>query len=880
MEVITTHVNADFDAFGSMVAAKKLYPNAVLAFAGSQEKSLRDFFLKSALYAFNLKKLKNIDLKKVKRIILVDIRQKNRIGKFSRIVNKQGIDLHIYDHHSPSVDDLHGSVEEVKEVGSTVTILCQALKKKKIDISPDEATVMMLGIYEDTGNLTFSSTRKEDYLAAAYLLSKGADLNVVSDILTKEFTAEQIALLNELVESASTFTVNGIDVVLAKVSSSAYISDFSVLVHRLRDMENIDVLFALARMEDRVYLVARSRIKEIDVGEIAREFGGGGHSTAASASIKDLTIIQVEEKLRSALRNKMSPPRTARDFMSFPVKTINAIESLDKAGQILTRYNINVLPVLKRGRLVGLISRQVIEKASHHGLKDLPAEEYMIREFSVVDPETPWSVIQKIIIENNQRFLPVTEKRKLVGGITRTDLLRVLHVDLVEEPHYLFEQGVTSSRRQKRIMTHQMKEQLTRGMVGILKNLGVVAEKMGVNAYVVGGFARDIFLRRENLDIDVVIEGDGIEFAKKVASKNKGRVRVHRKFGTAVITFPDGFKVDVASARLEYYDSPAALPQVEMSSIKLDLYRRDFTINTLAIRLNPSFFGELIDFFGARKDIKEKTIRVIHNLSFVEDPTRILRAIRFEKRFGFRIGKLTLSLIENAVKMNFLDRLDGRRLLTELILMLQEEDAISNIKRMHELNILPFIHPGISFDDTTGVLMGNISEVINWHELSFLEETCERWKVYFFGLINGLKKNEVLSLCTHLSMNEKEQKEVVRNREYVKKALVNIAGQHRLSNSKLYHLLKPLSVESLLFLMAKVTRKDTKKAVSTFLTQLKHTRIKTTGEDLKKLGLSPGKLYKSIMDKLLEAKLDGKTRGKREEIAFVKEKFLKGSHVD
>ena len=203
--------------------------------------------------------------------------------------------------------------------------------------------------------------------------------------------------------------------------------------------------------------MARSRIKEIDVGEIAREFGGGGHSTAASAAIKDLTIIQVEEKLRSALRNKMSPPRTARDFMSFPVKTINAVESLDQAGQILTRYNINVLPVLKRGRLVGLLSRQVIEKASYHGLKDLPAEEYMIREFSVVDPETPWSVIQEIIIENNQRFLPVTEKRKLVGGITRTDLLRVLHVDLVEEPHYLFEQGVSSSRRQKRVMSQQMK---------------------------------------------------------------------------------------------------------------------------------------------------------------------------------------------------------------------------------------------------------------------------------------------------------------------------------------------------------------------------------------------------------------------------------------
>ena len=874
MEVITTHVNADFDAFASMMAAKKLYPDAILAFAGSQEKSLRDFFLSSAFYAFKWEKLKDIDLKKVKRLILVDIRQRNRIGKFSMIAGKSGIDLHIYDHHPPSKEDLHGSVEVVKEVGATVTILCQMLKKKKIPISPDEATIMMLGIYEDTGNLTFSSTHKDDYLAAAYLLSKGADLNLISDILIKEFTAEQITILNELVESATAYAINGMDVVLAKVSSDTYISDFAVLVHKFREMENIDVLFVLARMEDRVYLVARSRKREVDVGEVAKEFGGGGHSSAASAAIKDLTLIQVEEQLKSILHNKIYPPRVARDFMSSPLKTVDADEALSEAGQIMTRYNVNVLPVIKRGRLVGLISRQVIEKASHHGLKDLPVEEYMIREFSVVGPETLWSSIQKIIIESNQRFLPVTEKRKLVGGITRTDLLRVLHTDLAEEPHYLFEQGASASLRQKKVMTRQMEEQLPKDIMHILRDLGVVAEKMGVNAYIVGGFARDVLLRRENLDIDVVIEGDGIEFARKVASKHNGRVRIHKTFGTAVITFTDGFKIDVASARLEYYEYPAALPQVEMSSIKLDLYRRDFTINTLAIRLNPSFFGELIDFFGARKDIKEKTIRVIHNLSFVEDPTRILRAIRFEQRFGFRIGKLTLSLIDNAVRLNFLDRLDGRRLFSELILMLQGDEAILNVKRLNEFDILRFIHPKISFDSSAKVLLGNIGEVISWYELSFLEEKYERWKIYFLALIENLQESEILSLCKNLSMSEKEKKELLRSRDHARNALVKMAKQRSLKNSELYHLLSPLTTECLLYLMAKVTRNEAKKSFSKFLTKLKHTKIKTTGEDLKKLGLLPGKLYKRILDNLLNARLDGKVQNKRDEIAFVKKNFL------
>jgi tRNA nucleotidyltransferase (CCA-adding enzyme) len=276
MEVITTHVNADFDSVASMLAAKKLYPHAVLAFPGSQEKGLRDFFLQSTIYVLQTERIKKIDFTKVTRLILVDIRQKDRIGKFKEILQKPGLDIHIYDHHPASENDISGSVEVIKEVGATTTILCQILKEQNIEITSDEATVLMMGIYEDTGSLTFSSTTEEDFLAAAFLLKKGANLNIVSDMVTKELTAEQISLLYELVHTATVHTINGIDVVIAKASSDKYISDFAILVHKLRDMENINVVFALAEMHDRIYLVARSRLNEVDVSKIAGEFGGGG----------------------------------------------------------------------------------------------------------------------------------------------------------------------------------------------------------------------------------------------------------------------------------------------------------------------------------------------------------------------------------------------------------------------------------------------------------------------------------------------------------------------------------------------------------------------------------------------------------------------------
>jgi tRNA nucleotidyltransferase (CCA-adding enzyme) len=289
MDVITTHINADFDSLASMLAAKKLYPDGVLVFPGSQERSLRDFFIHSTLYSFEVERIKNIDLREVKRLILVDTRQISRIGKFSAALSMPGLEIHIYDHHPSSSEDLPGSLEVISEVGATVTLLLEILQKKGIEITPDEATVMMLGIYEDTGNLTFPSTREEDFQAAGYLVRKGANLNILSNVITKELTAEQIFLLNDLIQSATRYSFHGIDVVIAEASVDRYIGDIAVLVHKLKDMENLDVLFVLVRMEDRIYLIGRSRLEEVSVSEIVGEFGGGGHPTAASATVKGLT---------------------------------------------------------------------------------------------------------------------------------------------------------------------------------------------------------------------------------------------------------------------------------------------------------------------------------------------------------------------------------------------------------------------------------------------------------------------------------------------------------------------------------------------------------------------------------------------------------------
>jgi tRNA nucleotidyltransferase (CCA-adding enzyme) len=786
LTVITTHINADFDAFASMLAAKKLYPDALVVFPGSQERNLRDFFVKSMVYMYNIVKIKDIELKAVDRLVLVDTRQASRIGKFAGIVNSPGLEIHIYDHHPSMPDDLSGTLEVTEMTGATVTIMTKILREKKIVISPEEATIMALGLYEDTGSFTFSSTTGDDYLAAAYLLSQGANLNVVSNMITREMTPEQVGLLNEMIQSASHHTMNGVDVVIARVSSETYVADFALLVHKLRDMENMDVIIALANMENRVYMVARSRLKDVDVGEIAMAFGGGGHPSAASATIKGQTLIQVEEKLFGVLNQLISPRQSARDLMSSPVIHVEPLVTLREANELLTRYNVNVLIVLESNELVGIISRQVIEKSLHHKLDQLPVREYMTTEISSVGPEATLWEIQGKIIGDKQRLLPVTENGRVIGVITRTDLLNILVSDPVRVPEFVIDSTQDESHVRKKKVTNLLKERLPGQIIKLLTTVGEVADSLGFNAYAVGGFVRDIFLFQENLDVDVVIEGDGIEFAKALAASLHGRVRAHEKFRTAVVILPDGQKIDVATARLEYYKSPGALPTVEMGSIKLDLYRRDFSINTLAIKLNPERFGTLIDFFAGQRDLKRKVIRVLHNLSFVEDPTRVFRAIRFEQRFGFKIAKLTSGLINNAVRMDFFKELSGRRLLAELRQILGEDKPVKALRRLNDYKLLKVIHPKIVYNSTLDNLLNAVDKVLNWHNLLFLEDPCRKWMVYLLALMKPFKQGVAEDLCSRLELTGRFRKVFVDEKTKADLCLKWMQSQKGFQNSVLY----------------------------------------------------------------------------------------------
>jgi tRNA nucleotidyltransferase (CCA-adding enzyme) len=396
-----------------------------------------------------------------------------------------------------------------------------------------------------------------------------------------------------------------------------------------------------------------------------------------------------------------------------------------------------------------------------------------------------------------------------------------------------------------------------------------------MKAYVVGGFVRDLVMRNHNLDVDIVIEGDGIAFADALSQEYPCRVRPHHKFGTAVLVFPDDYKIDVATARVEYYREPAALPTVEYSSLKLDLYRRDFTINTLAVRLNPGVFGEMIDFFGAQRDIKERVLRILHSLSFIEDPSRILRAMRFERRFGFAIGRHTQNLIRNAVRLDLIARLPKPRLCSELELILKEEEPIGILKRLATFGIGPSLHPKITLDKDQIALLEDTSEILVWFSLLFLEEKVERWSVLFLSLLNPLSPEEAKQFADDLGVGRKLRDRVRFVKDEASGITHRLLSARVLSRKFIYDCLNPLPNEVILYLMAKARNSDIKRYISLYFTQLKYVRPFLTGKDLKELGYPPGPLYKQVQDELLERKFVGELRTKADEMSFVLMRFPK-----
>jgi len=684
MDIIVTHINADFDAAASMIAAAKLYPGAHLGLSGSLNRNVREFFT-LYLRQVRLLRAREIELARITRLIVVDTQDISRLGRFSEVASRPSVEKIFFDHH-PIPRGARGDASEkrfTRKLGSTVTLLARELLKRKMPISPIEATLFCTAIYEDTGCLLFGSTTPTDVRTVFDLTRFGADLSIISMFVGRGLNHEQRILLEQLMKSMKVYRLQGFEVGLGLASCRTYLEDLDAVVAKLREIQDLGILFVAVGMGRHTYLIGRSRFSEVPAGDVLAELGGGGHPYAASAVLHNVPPQAAGARLLDVLKKRIRPQSTAAQIMTSPVKTVSATAAIADARMIMSGFGYGSLPVMDGTRLVGIATRADMEKAVRHGLGHARVTGYMTRDPYVISPDTPLLDIHQLMIERNVSSLPVVEKDAMVGIVTAQDVLRCLHRSLNQE-----RRPQRTGRPAGPVHCRTLLEQsLSADRFRLLCQVGEVGDELGLKSYLIGGTVRDVLLSRRNMDLDIVVEQDAHLLARTIHERFGGRIQLYERYRTATLSI-QGIRLDLATTRREFYEFPAAPPQVDTQNVRLDLFRRDFTINAMALSLSRGNLGDLFDYYGGYRDLLERKVRVLHNLSFVEDPTRIFRAVRFSGRLRFDLEPRTSALMSEALTTGMLDKLGREVVFSELSNCLKERDACRVVTLLMRFEVL------------------------------------------------------------------------------------------------------------------------------------------------------------------------------------------------
>jgi len=405
----------------------------------------------------------------------------------------------------------------------------------------------------------------------------------------------------------------------------------------------------------------------------------------------------------------------------------------------------------------------------------------------------------------------------------------------------------------------------------VLSDAGRIADEIGYNIYVVGGFVRDLIIGVENLDIDLVVEGDGICFAKKFSEKYSAKLETYERFRTALVTMENGLSIDIVTARKEKYPHPAALPEVSEGTVRDDLFRRDFTINSMAIKLNSNDWGKVIDFFEGEKDLSKGIIRILHDLSFIDDPTRIIRAVRFEARYGFHMEEKTESLAVKAIESGIFDALSRERIGFEFDILLREKNFAEILKRMLNLGILEKIYPEIDLTDVLMDILASLDKKISLLQKNLkFNENIDKILLYILILHYNMNSEKACSSASRMRLNKSFKHEILSFINIRDNSLPMLIGKGSVSNYDIYIAFKEISTEVLVALYLIEDNHIFHERILKYINCLRSIKPCITGKDLLKAGVKPGPEFKEILQSILIQKVNGTINTIEEELDYVK----------
>lgn len=896
MDLILCHQTADFDVLGAAVGLSRLYPGSRIVLTGGAHPGVRNFL---ALYRdeFPLLELRSVHPQQLRRLWVVDNQRRDRLGKAAPWLDLPQLEaIAVYDHHPAGSGDIPATEYRLETLGAITSYVVERLQGEGVSLNRWEATVMALGIHVDTGSLTFGETTPRDARALAWLLEQGAHVPTIAEYVEPALSPELQDFLTQALQRMHWEDIQGQRLGSVLLQSESFMPGLSNLVEQLMDLTDGGAILvghqyghrATGREEDRrLVIIGRSKIPGTDLNALFAPYGGGGHRAAASVNLRQEQPEQWLGQLVRALGRQIPHAPTARDLMSSPVRTILPQTTIEAAERILFRYGHSGLSVVdEQGKLQGVISRRDLDLAIHHGFPHAPVKGYMARDVRTIAPHTSLKEIEEIMVTYDVGRLPVLAGDQLVGIVTRTDVLRQLHQEQRQghrSPETAcFLPNLWGEGGAPRCDLPQETLALATPWQKLLQIAAQEAADRGWHLYLVGGAVRDVLLGQGDrglLDVDLVVDGfhratdgeAGVILAQCLQQHYpQARLSVHGAFQTAALLWhqdPEfgSLWVDIATARTEFYPYPAANPEVEASSIRQDLYRRDFTINALAVRLTPPGAGAVLDFFGGVEDLRCQRLRVLHANSFIEDPTRIYRAVRFVVRLGFHLDRQTEDYIRYALESGVYERHRHgdqpvpaltTRLRSELRYLLQAPYWGQALEQLHHLGALGCLHRDLR-------LTPSLRRQLRWLDrlLPFVSGgEVEPWLLRLELLLTSLPQGDRRTVAQNLHL----PKDSIDRLDQWDDRQAQIA-QHppqTLPLSQWVAICRPLSWGMLLLLTVQ-SDPPLRAYLLRYLGQWSAIGAPLTGEDLKALGYKPGPQFKTMLADLLAARLDGQLAGDR-----------------
>ncbi|MDX2228419.1 MAG: CBS domain-containing protein [Leptolyngbyaceae cyanobacterium bins.349] len=916
MDLILCHTTADFDTLGAAVGVARLKPGARIVLAGGMHPAVRDFL---ALHRdeYPLIERRSVPADAVRSLTLVDAQSRSRLGKVAEWLDLPDVKVTIYDHHAAVDADIQPDEIYIDQIGAVTTLVVEQLQHQNLTPTPIEATVMALGIHVDTGSLTFDHATARDARALAWLMEQGASLTAIADYVDPALSPTLQHLLKVALNTVQTEEIQGYTVAWILLELDRFTPGLSSLAAQLMDVLAIDALLLAAQYQrksadedDSLTVIGRSRIDGTNLNDLFKPWGGGGHSRAASVNLHHVDPQATLLELVQHFKTQLPQPLTARELMSSPVRTIRPDVTIAEAQRILLRYGHSGLSVVdETDTLVGVISRRDLDIALHHGFSHAPVKGYMTGNLRTITPDTLLPDIEDLMVTYDIGRLPVLEQGQLVGIVTRTDVLRQLHKRTNGGNHR--NHSLHAARPTSHVSLPPLQALLQQRLIPELWELlctaAEAAEQRGWQLFLVGGGVRDVLLAALNgpepgsdrcllEDIDLVVDGfhraadvgAGVELARSLQARYpQTRLDIHGKFQTAALLWHNdpifqSLWVDIATARTEFYPYPAANPEVEASSIQQDLYRRDFTINALAVRLTSPRTGELLDFFGGVLDLQAHQIRVLHANSFIEDPTRIYRAVRFAVRLDFQIEPQTEAYIRHAIASGIYhqvrDRTDPNfrapalqtRLKAELKYILQAPYWQSALHLLAHLDALQCIHPSLQAEARMWRELRWVERLLTNHPPTDLLTLPPPWLLRLEVLLAHLAPDYRPEIATRFQLPA----DSIDRLSQLATAQTEIAATLPQCDrpSQRVQLFRPYD-PALLVLVAIRSDRPTRKHIWRYLTHESEVKAPLDGKDLQALGYRPGRHFKPMLEDLLAATLDGQIADRPTAIAFLAQNY-------